>query len=54
MKDQTYIFVHVDPALKVTVKRLAKADGRTTSSLVRKLILDYVAAQPKPTERKKP
>jgi predicted transcriptional regulator len=47
MTDFAVINIRVNAALKAAVERIAKADGRTVSNLVKKLLADFVAAQPK-------
>lgn len=46
MSDTATIIIRVAPALKAAVDRIAKADGRTISNLCKKLLADFVAAQP--------
>ena len=40
MSDQ--LLVRIDPALKKELERLSRAEGKTTSKMVRELIRDYV------------
>jgi len=40
MSDQ--LLVRIDPALKKELERLSRAEGKTTSRMVRELIRDYV------------
>jgi len=41
------LVVRLDPALKVALEKLAKADKRTLSSLVQKVLEEHVEAQRK-------
>jgi hypothetical protein len=47
MKDSASIMIRVDPELKASLTRIAKAEGRTISNLCKKLLADFVSAQPK-------
>jgi len=38
----TQMIVRIDPSLKERLSRLARAEGKTTSQMVRELISDYV------------
>ena len=40
MSDQ--LLIRIDPALKERLERLSRAEGKTTSRMVRELIRDYV------------
>ena len=41
----TQILVRIDPDLKNKVNRFAKAEGKTTSEVVRELLEDYVRSR---------
>jgi predicted transcriptional regulator len=38
----TQMIIRIDPDLKDCLRRLARAEGKTTSQMVRELIRDYV------------
>ena len=39
---ETQMIIRIDPDLKDRLSRLARAEGKTTSQMVRELIRDYV------------
>jgi predicted transcriptional regulator len=39
---ETQMIIRIDPDLKERLSRLARAEGKTTSQMVRELIRDYV------------
>ncbi len=39
---ETQMIIRIDPDLKGRLSRLARAEGKTTSQMVRELIRDYV------------
>jgi predicted DNA-binding protein len=39
---ESQIIIRIDPNLKDRLTRLARADGKTTSQMVRELISDYI------------
>ena len=41
----TQMIIRIEPQLKDKVARLARAEGRTTSEVVRELLEDYVASR---------
>ena len=41
----TQLIIRIEPQLKDKVARLARAEGKTTSEVVRELLEDYVASR---------
>ena len=41
----TQLIVRIEPQLKDKVSRLARAEGKTTSDVVRELLEDYIASR---------
>ena len=41
----THLIIRLEPQLKDQVARLARAEGKTTSEVVRELLEDYVATR---------
>jgi len=39
---ETQMIIRIDPDLKERLSRLARAEGKTTSQMVRELIRDYI------------
>ena len=44
--------VRIDPALKAELERAARADQRSLSSLVAKVLRDWVQAKPAPSAKR--
>ena len=41
----TQLIIRIEPQLKDKVSRLARAEGKTTSDVVRELLEDYIASR---------